>query len=165
MKQPAFVLLVISSCWLGILEAKCQTATVTEITKHSQGYTYENSSGFSISNNGTLAYDAPLNQLTGSPCCISATLLVDGQSILVTPSTYESDTGLKANLQGGNTLNHDLVYSQIIPKPGPSKISLQYDVVVGGVTRVGASSSYTLQEKVDGQSLSIFPKLQPSVFP
>jgi hypothetical protein len=84
---------------------------------------------------------------------------------VVTPSTFEADTGLKANLVGGNTLSSQLANSTMNNSSGTNQLSIQYDVVIGGVTRVGASSSYSIQEKVDGQSMSIFPKFQPSVFP
>lgn len=148
-----------------ILDAHAQTATVTQTSKQSESYSYGNASGFSIANDGTLIYSGPLNQLNGSPCCIAATLTVDGQSVVVDASTYEADTGLKVNEAGGNTLSSELSTSQIKPQPGSNQFSLQYDVVIGGAQGVGASDSYSIQEKVDAQSLSIFPQFQPSVFP
>lgn len=78
---------------------------------------------------------------------------------------FEADTGLKALDKGGNTLSSQLVGAVIQPQPGLNQLSLQYDVVVGGVTRVATSDSFSVQNKVDGQSISIFSQFQPSVFP
>ena len=144
---------------------QAQTATVIESTTSKQSYTFSSASGFSLANNGTMVYDGPLNQLTGSPCCISATLTVNGESILISPQVYERDTGLAAKTEGGNTLSTQLSEAVIPVRPGVNTIDWQYTVVIGGVTRVGRSDSFTIQEKVDGQSLSIFPQFQPSVFP
>lgn len=147
------------------LSANAQSASVIESTSRKQSYTFSNASGFSIANNGTMVYDGPLNQLTGSPCCSSATLTVNGESVTVTSAQFESDTGLSANHEGGNTLSSDLSKSTILARPEVNRIGLQYSVIVGGVTRVGVRDSYTKQEKVDSQSLSIFPQFSPSVFP
>ena len=142
-----------------------QTATVIESTTNKQAYTFSNASGFSIANNGPIVYDGPINQLTGSPCCTSATITVNGVSTTITPSVFEADTGISPDTNGGNTLSSRLSEA-VIPAPnGVDQIIVEYAVIVGGVTRIGVSDSYTLQEKVDGQSLSIFPQFQPSVFP
>lgn len=156
----SFVLLIVLPA-----SVYAQTATVIESTTTKQSYTFANASGFSITNNGTMAYDGPLNQLTGSPCCSSATLTVDGESILISPQVFERDTELAAKEEGGNTLSTQLSEAVIPARPGVNNISLQYTVIVGGVTAVGRSDSFSTQEKVDGQSLSIFPQFQPSVFP
>jgi hypothetical protein len=142
-----------------------QTATVIESITSKQSYTFSNASGFSIANNGPIIYDGPINQLTGAPCCTSATITVNGVSTTITPSVFEADTGISPDTNGGNTLSHRLSEA-VIPAPnGVDQIIVDYAVIVGGVTRIGVSDSYTLQEKVDGQSLSIFPQFQPSVFP
>lgn len=142
-----------------------QTATVIESISNKQAYTFSNASGFSIANNGPIIYDGPINQLTGSPCCASATITVNGVSTTITPSVFEADTGILPDTTGGNTLSSRLSEA-VIPAPnGVDQIIVEYAVIVGGVTRIGVSDSYTLQEKVDGQSLSIFPQFQPSVFP
>lgn len=142
---------------------QAQTATVVESTTKSLSYTFDNASGFSITNNGTMNYDGPLNQLTGSPCCSSATLTVNGQSTTISADEYEADTGLKAKTQGGMTLSSRLDES-VIPSDFDS-VALQYLVILGGVTKIKSTDSLTMQEKVDGQSLSIFPQFKPSVFP
>lgn len=145
--------------------ASAQTATVVETNKRSTGYTFSNASGFSLANNGTLTYSDQLNQLVGSPCCMAATLTVNGDSITITPTVFEADTGLKAQKNGGQTLSSRLPSATMQPKQNVNQLRLQHDVVVGGVTRLAASASYTLQDKVDGQSLSLFSQFQPSVFP
>jgi hypothetical protein len=145
--------------------ALAQTATVIESTTSKQAYTFANASGFSITNNGTMVYDGPLNQLTGSPCCISANLTVNREAIKVNTNDFERDTGMKASRGGGNTLSAERSEA-VIPATGSvMQIGLQYSVTVGGVTKVGTSDSNSLQEKVDAQSLSIFPQFNPSVFP
>ena len=146
-------------------ELCAQTATMIESTTNKQAYTFSNAAGFSIANNGTMLHDGPINQLTGSPCCASATLTVNGESIVITPATYEADSGLKAKTEGGNTLNSRLSEAVMPAVSGVNKMSVEYDVVIGGVTRVSRSDSYTVQEKVDSQSISIFPQFSPSVFP
>ncbi|MFM8524166.1 MAG: hypothetical protein ACKOCM_00850 [Cyanobacteriota bacterium] len=131
-----------------------------------QAYTFSNASGFFVSNNGSFPYDGPLNQLGGSPCCSSASLTVNGETFTISSATFESDTGIRPRLEGGNTHSNQLT-SAILPPAGSSvgQMALEYRAVVGGPTRIGATNSYTLQEKVDGQSLSIFSQMQPSVFP
>lgn len=151
-------LLIEGSAW-------SQTATVIESTASKQTYTFANASGFSITNNGTLSYDGPLNQIGSSPCCSSATLTVDGVSIIITPEIVQNDIKAPVGTPDGNTLSPKLSKSQMRIRPEVNQIGVQYDVVVGGVTRIGTSQSYTLQDKVDSQSLSIFPQFSPSVFP
>lgn len=142
-----------------------QSATVVESNQRGTSYTFANSAGFSLANNGTLSYPGPLNQLTGSPCCLSATITVNGESTTITPSLFEADTGLKIQKQGGNTLSAQLSTAVMPAQSGPNRLALQYDVVVGGVSRVAVTSSSDLQDKVDEQSLSLFSQFQPSVFP
>jgi hypothetical protein len=142
-----------------------QTATVIESKTSKQSYIFSNASGFSIANNGPIVYGGPINQLTGSPCCTSATITVNGVSTTITPSVFEADTGISPDTNGGNTLSPRLSEAVIPTQNGVDQIIVEYAVIVGGVTRIGVSDSYTLQEKVDGQSLSIFPQFQPSVFP
>lgn len=148
---------------LHVAPVKAQIATVIDSSSKSLSYTFDNASGFSITNNGTMVYDGPLNQLTGSPCCSSATLTVNGQSTKISADDYEADTGLKAKTQGGMTLSSRLDES-VIPSDFDS-VALQYLVILGGVTKIKSTDSLTMQEKVDGQSLSIFPQFRPSVFP
>jgi hypothetical protein len=162
LKNPALVLV------LGVvfpLAAAAQTATVIESTSSKQAYTFSNSSGFSITNNGTMVYDGPLNQLTGAPCCNSATLTVNGESIKVSSDDFSRDTRLSPSQGEGNTLSSRLSDAVIPAKPTVNRIDLQYSITVGGVTRLSASESRSIQEKVDAQSFSIFPQFSPSVFP
>lgn len=148
-----------------VIEAHAQSATMITSQSDKQSYTFSNAAGFSITNNGSLEYGGPLNQLTGSPCCASATLTVNGQSTTISPALFEADTGLRARSEGGNTLSSQLS-TAVMPADGSvDQRALQYLLIVGGPTRVGVSNSYTIQEKVDAQSLSIFPQFQPSVFP
>lgn len=142
-----------------------QTATVSETTTKSLSYTFDNASGFSITNNGTMRYQGPLNQLTGSPCCSSATLTVNGKDVVVSPSDYEKDTNKKPKTAGGNTLSSELSEAEIPVNSTIQEIGLQYLVITGGVTRISIKDFFQTQEKVDSQSLSIFPQFQPSVFP
>ena len=157
--------LAVSIVLLHAETVKAQTATVVESTTKSLSYTFDNASGFSITNNGTMVYDGPINQLTGSPCCSSATLTVNGKSTTISADDYEADTGLKAKKQGGMTLNSRLDESVIPMDSEIDKVGLQYLVILGGVTKIKSTDSITIQEKVDGQSLSIFPQFKPSVFP
>jgi hypothetical protein len=146
-------------------ELCAQTATMVESTTNKQAYTFSNAAGFSIANNGTMLHDGPINQLTGSPCCASATLTVNGESIVITPAVFEADSGLKARTEGGHTLSSSLVEAVIPAISGANHIRHHHNVTIGGVTRVSRSDSYTVQEKVDSQSISIFPQFSPSVFP
>lgn len=145
--------------------SSAQTATVIESVTEKQAYTFSNASGFSITNNGTIRYNGPINSIGESPCCTSAILAVDDINITVTPSSVVKDTKVVSNSGQGNTLSRELEKAEMPVAPGANNLGLQYDVVLGGVTRTKASSSYTIQEKVDSQSLSIFPQFQPSVFP
>jgi hypothetical protein len=152
---------------LGLLPSalRAQTATMVESTTNKLSYTFADASGFSIVNNGTLRYDGSLNQLAESPCCTSATITVDGVSTTITPRQYQQDTGFKAEAESGNTLSGRLSEAVIPAAQSVDRVEVDYAVIVGGVTKVGVSESYTVQEKIDAQTLSIFPQLQPSVFP
>ena len=145
--------------------AHAQTATDMVSTRKSLSYTFDNASGFSITNNGTLSYQGPLNQSTGSPCCISANLYAEGEYIRVSQDNYWLDTRQRSKREGGNTLSTELGAATTTNNEGEdANIGLQYLVFVGGVTKVKLLESYTEQEKVDSQSLSIFPQYT-SVFP
>lgn len=141
-----------------------QTATDVVSTRDSLSYTFDNASGFSISNNGTLNYQGPLNQLKGSPCCTSAVLTSMGQDVKISAKDYEADTGLKAKRDGGSTLSARLRSATFPMDEKIDEVGLQYLIFVGGTTRIKTLKSYTEKEKVDGQSLSIFPQYT-SVFP
>ena len=60
MRQLSIIVFAAVFCTIGILDARSQTTTVTQTTKQSETYSYGNSSGFSIANNGTLIYPGPL---------------------------------------------------------------------------------------------------------
>lgn len=160
-----FIWLALPWILLGLHPGFCQTATVIKSTTDSSSYTFSNLSGFSITNNGTITYDGPINQLTGSPCCAEAVLIVNDQTHVFDKERYKRDTGFDAKEEGGNTLSTELDRAAIIPAPGESQIAVQYQINVGGVRGGKAAQSLTIQEKVDGQSMSIFPQFSPTVFP
>lgn len=159
-----FISLLLASSALYPARAHAQTATDIVSTRSSLSYTFDNASGFSITNNGTMDYKGPLNQLKGSPCCTSALLSSMGQDIEISSEDYEADTGLKAQKKGGNTLSAMLKSASIPVDEEIDQVGLQYLVFIGGTTRIEKLESYTEQEKVDAQSLSIFPQYT-SVFP
>ena len=76
-----------------------------------------------------------------------------------------ADTRQRSKREGGNTLSTELGAATTTNNEGEdANIGLQYLVFVGGVTKVKLLESYTEQEKIDSQSLSIFPQYT-SVFP
>ena len=161
-------LAVCSVSFIG-LRAHAQTSTDMVSTRSSLSYTFDNASGFSITNNGTLNYLGALNQSKGSPCCASARLTAIGprqgrmgQTTRISEDNYWLDTRMRAKREGGNTLSSELD-TATLPVDDDSdndsdNVGLQYLVFGGGVTRIKILESYTEQEKVDSQSLSIFPQ-------
>ena len=90
--------------------------------------------------------------------------MTDLDTYRVDSNDFERDTGISASRGEGNTLSAKLSDAQIKSNGTVNLIGVQYSVIVGGVTKIRASDSYTHQETVDSQALSIFPQISPSVF-
>ena len=107
-----------------------QTATETVNTRKSLSYTFDNATGFSISNNGTLNYKGPLNEATKSTCCSNATLSALGQTINITSDEYEKDTGFRSNSKSGTTLSSRLSEATIDIGGQTESVGLEYTMLL-----------------------------------
>lgn len=141
-----------------------QSALVSTSTNESRGFQASNSSGFSFSSNGTLAYEGALNELRPLPMGPGATLQYDNRTISVTPSDALIQTRMPEPAGLANTLSGELATSTIPASGSPQEVQLGYALVIPAITGVSGSNSTIRFEQVDSQSLSIFPRFSPSVF-
>ena len=144
-----------SSAW-------AQSARVTDIQAVSTNVTSVNGGGFSIVSDGGLSYDGPLNAITPLDSAIGVRIVINDQVLLDgVPAEVQAvvDSG-RARI---NSLNPELVGARINVKAA--------DTVMLGIggrlpmpIAIGGSVQSLRSEQVDGQSMSVFTGLFPSVF-
>ena len=160
--------MLVRSCWLLVLllaggsSAWAQSARVTDIQAVSTNVTSVNGGGFSIVNNGGLTYDGPLNAITPLDSAIGVRIVINDQVLLDgVPAEVQAlvDSG-RARI---NNLNPELVGARINVKAADTVM-----IGIGGrlpmPIAIGGSIQSLSSEQVDGQSMSVFPNLFPSVF-
>jgi hypothetical protein len=160
--------MLVRSCWLLVLllaggsSAWAQSARVTDIQAVSTNVTSVNGGGFSIVSDGGLSYDGPLNAITPLDSAIGVRIVINDQVLLDgVPAEVQAvvDSG-RARI---NSLNPELVGARINVKAA--------DTVMLGIggrlpmpIAIGGSVQSLRSEQVDGQSMSVFTGLFPSVF-
>ena len=160
--------MLVRACWLLVLllasgsSARAQSARVTDIQAISTNVTSVNGGGFSIVNNGGLTYDGPLNAITPLDSAIGVRIVINDQVLLDgVPAEVQAlvDSG-RARI---NNLNPELVGARINVKAADTVM-----IGIGGrlpmPIAIGGSIQSLSSEQVDGQSMSVFPNLFPSVF-
>ena len=160
--------MLVRACWLLVLllasgsSARAQSARVTDIQAISTNVTSVNGGGFSIVNNGGLTYDGPLNAITPLDSAIGVRIVINDQVLLDgVPAEVQAlvDSG-RARI---NNLNPELVGARINVKAADTVM-----IGIGGrlpmPIAIGGSVQSLRSEQVDGQSMSVFPNLFPSVF-
>lgn len=144
-----------SSAW-------AQSARVTDIQAVSTNVTSVNGGGFSIVSDGGLSYDGPLNAITPLDSAIGVRIVINDQVLLDgVPAEVQAlvDSG-RARI---NSLSPELVGARI-------NVTTADTVMLGIGGRlpmpitIGGSVQSLRSELVDGQSMSVFPSLFPSVF-
>ena len=160
--------MLVRSCWLLVLllaggsSAWAQSARVTDIQAVSTNVTSVNGGGFSIVSDGGLSYDGPLNAITPLDSAIGVRIVINDQVLLDgVPAEVQAvvDSG-RARI---NSLNPELVGARI-------NVTAADTVMLGIGGRlpmpiaIGGSVQSLRSEQVDGQSMSVFTGLFPSVF-
>jgi hypothetical protein len=139
-----------------------QSAQVTDIQASSINLAFVNGGGFSILSNGGLSYDGPLNAITPLDSVIGARIVINDQVLLDgVPAEVQSlvDSG-RARL---SILNPELFGARI-------NVTAADTVMLGIGGRlpmpiaIGGSIQSLRSGQVEGQSMSVFPDLFPSVF-
>ena len=160
--------MLVRSCWLLVLllaggsSAWAQSARVTDIQAVSTNVTSVNGGGFSIVSDGGLSFDGPLNAITPLDTAIGVRIVINDQVLLDgVPAEVQAlvDSG-RARI---NNLNPELVGARINVKAADTVM-----IGIGGrlpmPIAIGGSIQSLSSEQVDGQSMSVFPNLFPSVF-
>lgn len=144
-----------SSAW-------AQSARVTDIQAISTNVTSVNGGGFSIVSDGGLSYDGPFNAITPLDSAIGVRIVINDQVLLDgVPAELQAvvDSG-RARI---NSLSPELVGARINVTSTDAAM-----LGIGGrlpmPIAIGGSVQSLRSELVDGQSMSVFPSLFPSVF-
>jgi hypothetical protein len=151
----AFVLAGGSSAW-------AQSARVTDIQAISTNVTAVNGGGFSIVSDGGLSYDGPLNAITPLESAIGVRIVINDQVLLDgVPAEVQAlvDSG-RGRL---NSLSPELVEARL-DGTAADTVSLGIGGRLPMPISIGGSIESLRSVQVDGQSWSVFPDLQPSVF-
>ena len=160
--------MLVRAYWLLVLVlagasgAWAQSARVTDIQATSTNVTSVNGGGFSIVSDGGLSYDGPLNAITPLDSAIGVRIVINDQVLLDgVPAEVQAlvDRG-RARL---NSLSPELVGARI-------NVTSADTVMLGIGGRlpipiaIGGSTQSLRSVQVEGQSMSVFPGLQNSVF-
>lgn len=142
--------------------AWAQSAQVTDIQAISTNVTSVNGGGFSIVSNGGLGYDGPLNAITPLDAAIGVRIVLNDQ-LLLDGVPAEVQALVESGRARLNSLSPELVGARLNVTAA--------DTVMQGIggrlpmpIAIGGSIQSLRSVQVDGQSLSVFPDLQPSVF-
>jgi hypothetical protein len=142
--------------------AWAQSARVTDIQAISTNVTSVNGGGFSIVNNGGLSYGGPLNAITSLNSAIGVRIMINDQVLL---------DGVPAEVQGLVDSGRARL-SILSPELVGARINVMAaDTVMLGIggrlpipMAIGGSIQSLRSAQVEGQSMSVFPGLQNSVF-
>jgi hypothetical protein len=142
--------------------AWAQSARVTDIQAISTNVTSVNGGGFSIVNNGGLSYGGPLNAITPLDSAIGVRIMINDQVLF---------DGVPAEVQGLVDSGRARL-SILSPELVGARINVTAaDTVMLGIggrlpipMAIGGSIQSLRSVQVEGQSMSVFPGLQNSVF-
>ena len=160
--------MLVRACWLFVFLLDCasgawaQSARVTDIQAISTNVTSVNGGGFSIVNNGGLSYGGPLNAITSLNSAIGVRIMINDQVLL---------DGVPAEVQGLVDSGRARL-SILSPELVGARINVMAaDTVMLGIggrlpipMAIGGSIQSLRSAQVEGQSMSVFPGLQNSVF-
>jgi hypothetical protein len=154
--------LVMTLVLAGCSSAWAQAASVTDFQAVSTNVTTVNGGGFSIVSDGGLSYSGPLNAITPLDTPIGVRIVINDQLLLDgVPAAVQAqvDDG-RARL---NSLSPALVEGRLnVTAAGTAMLGIGGRLP--GPIAIGGSIESLRSVQVDGQSLSVFPDLQPSVF-
>jgi len=150
--------------WIGGLPVAAQTSTVTDVVSTTVNSTFFNGAGFSITNNGSrLNYDGPLNAISNESGIPTVQVTINGETLIngVPGGVAESIPNETIRV---NSLSPQLEAATLEISGSKGSVSLQIGGTVPTYTAAGGAILTRRTETADGQTLSIFPSLQPSVF-
>ena len=154
--------LVMTLVLAGCSSAWAQAASVTDIQAVSTNVTTVNGGGFSIVSDGGLSYGGPLNAITPLDTPIGVRIVINDQVLLDgVPAEVQAlvDNG-RARI---NSLSPALVEGRLnVTAAGTAMLGIGGRLPIP--IAIGGSIESLRSVQVDGQSLSVFPDLQPSVF-
>ena len=141
-----------------------QTSTVTDIVSTTVNTTFFSGSGFSITNNGSqLNYSGPLNSISNESVNPTVQVTINGETLI-----NGVPSGVSESIPNGtirvNTLSPMLEAATLDISGSGGSVSLGIGGIVPAYTAAGGSIQTRRTETADGQTFSIFPSLQPSVF-
>ena len=146
------------------LPVAAQTSTVTDVVSTNVNTTFFNGSGFSITNNGSqLNYSGPLNSISTESGVPTVQVTINGETLI-----NGVPGGVSESIPNGtvrvNTLSPQLEAATLEIGGTSGSVSLGIGGLVPTYTAAGGSILTRRSETADGQTFSIFPSLQPSVF-
>jgi hypothetical protein len=155
---------ILTFCCTAGLPVSAQTSTVTDVVSTNVNATFFNGSGFSIANNGSrLNYDGPLNSVSDQSVNPTVQLTINGETLI-----NGVPVGVAESIPNGtvrvNTLSPQLENARLVVGGSNDSVSLSIGGIVPAYTAAGGSILRRRTETADGQTFSIFPSLQPSVF-
>ena len=154
--------LVMTLVLAGCSSAWAQAASVTDIQAVSTNVTTVNGGGFSIVSDGGLSYSGPLNAITPLDSPIGVRIVINDQVLLDgVPVELQAlaDSG-RARL---NSLSPELV-GALINVTAADTVMLGIGGRLPIPIAIGGSTQSLRSVQVEGQSMSVFPGLQNSVF-
>ena len=137
---------------------------MTDVVSTNVNATFYNGSGFSITNNGSnLVYDGPLNSISNQSVNPTLQVTINGETLI-----NGIPDGVAESIPTGtvriNTLSPQLEEARLEISDSKGRVSLGIGGIVPTYTAAGGAILRRRTETADGQTFSIFPNLQPSVF-
>ena len=150
--------------WIRALPVLAQTSTVTDVVSTSLNSTFSNSSGLSITNNGSpLNYQGPLNSVTNQSVNPTLQVTISGETLI-----NDVPNGVAEFIPSGtirvNSLSPQLESATLDVSGSKGSVSLGIGGTVPSFTAAGGAILIRRSETGVQQTFSIFPNLQPSVF-
>lgn len=150
--------------WIRALPVLAQTSTVSDALSTSLNSTFSNSSGLSITNNGSpLNYQGPLNSVTNQSVNPTLQVTINGETLI-----NGVPNGVAESIPSGtirvNSLSPQLESATLDVSGSKGSVSLGIGGTVPSFTAAGGAILIRRSETGVQQTFSIFPNLQPSVF-
>jgi len=150
--------------WIRALPGLSQTSTVSDVLSTSLNSTFSNSSGLSITNNGSpLNYQGPLNSVTNQSANPTLQVTISGETLI-----NGVPNGVAEIIPSGtirvNSLSPQLESATLDVSGSKGSVSLGIGGTVPSFTAAGGAILIRRSETGVQQTFSIFPNLQPSVF-
>lgn len=142
------------------LPALAQWASATQLSRGTLKATFANGSGFSAFTTGDVNYTGPLNVVSEGQVPPTLAITLNGGEVV---------NGVVVGI--AETLPPSAVYPRLSPELGQAQVAVgESSVIKTGlgetlplVVEAGVTQLHLSLESVDGQSLSVYPGLRPSL--